>query len=225
MRVEELRGVVMENRDNIVESGRSIVEIRQEIVAIKNGHDFQQVRSKKSAKKTPVKNDKGIVLTNRFAVLSEEETYLIGDSIVREQTENFANKNKQRRKVRSFPGCKVKKVTEEVTKLKPHSGNICIIAHAGSNDLFLRGNREGYSEPIVKDLEKMVTTVAQKTTKGIVMGILPRLRASYCTLSKALGINERTKKYCEAKKVVFIDLWDTFMGKYHYFKKDGIHLN
>ena len=115
-----------------------------------------------------MKSGKGIV------VLSEEETYLIGDSLVREQTEYFANKNKQRRTVRSFPGCKVGKVTEEVGKLEPQSGNSCIIARVGSNDLFSRSTKEGESEAIFKDLETMVNRVADKTTRGIVVGILPR---------------------------------------------------
>ena len=224
-KVDELREVVIENRDNIVESGRDIVEIRQEIVSLKRGNDFQAVKGKKSAKACTVKSDKGIPLTNRFAVLSEEETYLIGDSLIREQTEHFGNKNKRRRTVKSFPGCKIRKVTEEVGKLHPQSGNSCIIAHAGSNDLFSRGTKEGNSEAIVKDFEVMVDKVAEKTSKGLVVGILPRRYANYCTLSKAIGINNRTKKYCDARRVGFLDLWDNFMGKWHYFKKDGIHLN
>ena len=198
--VDELRKIVKENRDNIVESGRDIVEIRQEIRSIKEGKEFVQVKGKKPPARSAVKGN-GIVLTNRYAALSEEDTSLIGDSVIREQTNNFANKNKQRRVVRSFPGCKVVKVTEEVRKLKPKNRKSCIIAHAGSNDLFLRSSRDGNSEPIVKDLKTLVDAVAEKTDKGIVMSILPRRYASYHTLSKALGINERIKKYCEVKKV------------------------
>ena len=229
--VDGLRGAVLENIDNIVESGRDIVEIRRDIVEIRQeiasikGDDFQKVIGKKSARGSPVKKDKGILLTNRFAVLSEEESYLIGDSLVREQTENFANHNKRRRTVRSFPGCRVRRVTEEVRKLQPQSSNSCIITHAGSNDLFSRATKDRYSEPIVKDLETMVNAVAEKTTKGVVLGILPRRYANYYTLSKAIGINARIKKYCGVRKVEFLDLWDSFIGKWHYFRKDGIHLN
>ena len=32
------------------------------------------------------------------------------------QTKRFANSNKKKRKVKSFPGCRVNKVTEEVEK-------------------------------------------------------------------------------------------------------------
>ena len=54
------------------------------------------------------------------------------------QTERFANFNKKK-KVKSFPGCRVSKVTEEVEKLEIQSRNSCVIAHVGSNDLYLRG--------------------------------------------------------------------------------------
>ena len=223
--VDELRRVVMENRDNIVESGRDIVEIRQEIASIKERNEFLKVKGKKVPTKSAANRGNGIVLTNRYAVLSEEDTSLIGDSMIREQTDNFANKNKQRRIVKSFPGCKAVKVTEEIRKLKPKNRNSCIIAHAGSNDLFSRSSRDGNSEPIVKDLKAMVNAVAEKTNKGIIVGILPRRYTSYCTLSKALGINERIRKHCDTLKVEFLDLWNVFMTKWHLFKKDGIHLN
>ena len=116
-------------------------------------------------------------------------------------------------------------MTDEVRKLKPKNRKSCIIAHAGSNDLFSRSSRDGNSEPIVKDLKAMVNAVAEKTNKGIIVGILPRRYTSYCTLSKALGINERIRKHCDTLKVEFLDLWNVFMTKWHLFKKDGIHLN
>ena len=33
------------------------------------------------------------------------------------------------------------------------------------------------------------------------------------------------KKYCDQKKVEFIDLWGMVVGKRHLFRKDGIHLS
>ena len=145
--------------------------------------------------------------------------------MVRGQTERFANFNKKKRKVKSFPGCRVNKVTEEVEKLEIQSRNSCVIAHVGSNDLYLRGGRVGNSEPIVKDMKRLVNKVSEKTNKGIVVGMLPRSYVSHFALSKAIAINERMKKYCDQKKVEFIDLWGMFVGKRHLFRKDGIHLS
>ena len=100
------------------------------------------------------------------------------------QTKRFANFNKKKRKVKSFPGCRVNKVTEEVEKLKIQR-NSCVIAHAGSNDLYLRGGRVGNSEPIVKYMKRLVNKVSEKTNKGIVVGMLPRSYVSHFALSKA----------------------------------------
>ena len=173
-KVEELSNIVKENRDTVVESGKEIVELRQDIAAMKSDREFQVVSGRRAARSVKSESWRGVTVTNRFAVLSQEETYLIGDSIVKEQTNNFANFNKSKRKVRSFPGSKTKKVAEEVEKLEIQSTNSCIIVHAGSNDLYLKGNRVGNSEPLVKDLKNLVDKVAEKTNKGIVVGLLPR---------------------------------------------------
>ena len=223
--VEKLSRIIKENRDTITESGRDIVEIREKIEAMKNREEFQTVKGRKAAKGPRVEEVKGIKIRNRFAVLSQEETLLIGDSIVREQKDSFANMNRQKRKVKSFPGCKTKKVVEEVRKLELQSKNSTVITHVGSNDLFLRGNKTGNSEQIVEDLKSLVDITAEKSNNGIVVGMLPRWYESHYALSKAIGINDRIKKYCTQKKVEFLDLWDTYKGKWQYFKEDGIHLS
>ena len=168
-KVKELSDIVKENRDTIVESGREIVEIRQEIAAVKSNSEFRVVGGREAARGFVGGDWGGVALTNRFSVLSREETYLIGDSMVGGQTEIFADFNKNKRKVKSFPGCRVKKVTEEVEKLEIQSRNSCFIAHVGSNDLYLRGGRVGNSEPIVKDMKRLVNKVSEKTNKGIVV--------------------------------------------------------
>ena len=223
--VEKLSRIIKENRDTITESGRDIVEIREKIEAMKNREEFQTVKGRKAAKGPRVEEVKGIKIRNRFAVLSQEETLLIGDSIVREQKDSFANMNRQKRKVKSFPGCKTKKVVEEVRKLELKSKNSTVITHVGSNDLFLRGNKTGNSEQIVEDLKSLVDITAEKSNNGIIVGMLPRWYESHYALSKAIGINDRIKKYCTQKKVEFLDLRDTYKGKWQYFNEDGIHLS
>ena len=224
-KVEELSNIVKENRDTVVESGKEIVELRQDIAAMKSDREFQVVSGRRAARSVKSESWRGVTVTNRFAVLSQEETYLIGDSIVKEQTNNFANYNKSKRKVISFPGSKTKKVAEEVEKLEIQSTNSCIIVHAGSNDLYLKGNRVGNSEPLVKDLKNLVDKVAEKTNKGIVVGLLPRTYVNHFSLSKAIAINGRIEKYCKQKEVGFLDLWEVFVGKRQFFKRDGIHLS
>ena len=225
-KVENLSGLVKGALDDIVESGQSIVEIRKKISSTNGNDNFKLVKGKKAAKGKKDTGEKDVPLSNRFAVLSEEEeTFLVGDSIVREQTENFAIRNKRKRRVKSFPGGKGRKIAEEVEKLELKSKNSGIIAHAGSNDIYLPKNKVGNTEPLVKDLKRMVDSLSEKTNRGMIVGILPRTNVSYFALSKAIGVNERIRKYCEEKNVNFIDPWKVFVGKHHYFRKDGTHLS
>ena len=228
-KVEKLKTIVLENREDIVETGRQVVEIREKIASFKDDRNFRVVKGKKSPKIT--NREQGITLSNRFAALEVEvdapevEAYIIGDSIVREQNNHFAKVDKRRRKVLSYSGCKTKKVIDEVNALTVQNKNTCIIANAGSNDLYQKGNKVGNTEPLVEDLKNLVKSVAEKTDKGILIGIMPRIYASYYAMSKAIGINERLNKYCDQKKVEFIDVWKIFVGKWQYFNRDGIHLN
>ena len=114
---------------------------------------------------------------------------------------------------------------DEVKALNGKNNNTCIIANAGSNDLYLRENKIGNTEPLVEDLKSLVNSVAEKTSNGTLIGIMPRIYASYFAMSKAIGINERLSKYCSQKNVEFIDVWETFVNKRQYFRRDGIHLN
>ena len=229
-KIEELKKVVIENRDEIVETGKQVVEIREEIASFKDNGNFRLVKGKKS---TVVKDkEQGIALANRYAALEDEaessevEAYVIGDSIVREQTYHFAMKSKKRRrKVQSYSGCKAKKVIDEVKALKVQNKDTCIIANVGSNDLYLRENKVGNTEPLVDDLKSLVDSIVEKTNRGILVGLMPRVYASYFAMSKAIGINERLRNYCNQKRVDFIDVWKIFISKRQYFRRDGIHLN
>ena len=213
-----------ENREEIVESGRNLVEIRKDVSGLKNGADFQTVRKRRAAKTAEPPRTQEVSLSNRYSCLAEEETYLLGDSIVCEQTHHFA-KRKRNRKVKSYRGCRTRKVTAEIEKLELSDRDSCVIAHVGSNDLFLRNNKTSNTEPIVKELKSLIDTIKRKTNRGMVVGILPRINVSYYALSKAICINDRIKEYCIKKQVKFVDPWDNFIGKHIYFKKDGIHLN
>ena len=225
-KVERLSKIVKGTIDDIVESGRDMVEVRDQIRSVKERDDFQVVKGKRAAKGRREPEQKAVSVSNRFSLLSEEdETYLIGDSIVREQTEYFANKNKKKRRVKSFPGGKARKIVEEVRKVDLKSKTSCMVAHAGSNDIFLPNNKVGNTEPLVQELKCLVDTMSLKTNRGVIVGVLPRMYASYFASSKAIGVNERIKRYCQEKQVSFLDLWGIFVGKRQFFRKDGVHLS
>ena len=230
-KIKALENAVKEDRDEIVETGKQVVEIRNEISWIKTN-------GKKSTKGK--QEQQSITLSNRFEALDDEvsdsvepeeteiDSYVIGDSIVREQVYHFAMRNNRQRKsriVKSYSGCKAKKVVEEVNSIDTKNKNVCIIANADGNDLYKKGNKVGNSEPLLEDLKSLVNSVANKTSRGILMGILPRRYASYYATSKAIALNERISEFCQKKKVDFVDPWKMFYGKWQFFRSDGIHLN
>ena len=100
-RTEELSKIIQENKNYIVDTGADIVEMRKEIASIKEEENFHVVRGKRSSTKTSGK-EHSVALVNRFAVLADEaddmkvESYVIGDSIVREQNNHCAWKNKKK---------------------------------------------------------------------------------------------------------------------------------
>ena len=100
-----------------------------------------------------------------------------------------------------------------------------VFVHAGSNDLYLRNGKVGQTEEIVKDLEKVVDSIAGKTENGMVVGIFARINVSHYALSKAIGINERIKVICQRKGVRFLNFWDTFIRNRSFFRGDGVHFN
>ena len=224
--VRELIGTAAEN-------GSSIVDIRERLAAKEKekglnnpASKFTLVRGKKAAK--PVTKEKTeINLSNRFALLSreEEETIVLGDSMIRGQGSHFGAGNIKKRKTLSFPGSKINKITNEVKKLELKNRKSTVIVQAGGNNLFLREGKVGDTEPVMKEVEELVEAVSEKTDRAIIVGIIPRIYVSHYALSKAIGINERIKTICKKRGYGFLDPWDTFLGNRQLFNKDGIHFN
>lgn len=192
---------------------------------LKKETDFQIVKNKKPTRKIN-REAPSTKISNRFAALSnhEEESYLIGDSIIRNQIDFFGAKNSTKRRFRCFPGADIKRVTEGIKDIKPKNKKSPIIVHCGTNNVFTNRDYAG-TEQIMHDYDSMVKLIKTKTENGLVVGILPRLNQRYITLSKAIGLNNRVKKLCQKMDVNFIDPWDLFFERKEYFAKDGTHLS
>ena len=245
--VKEIYSQIGEMNKEVVDNGRSIHELRSQLVAAKptlvertpNKNETENVNKDReemfrkatgrrvTTKKTDKPRSKETLTSNRFSLLAdeEEETVLIGDSMVKSQGEHFGSKNKKKRKVRSYPGANARKILEELGKIEIENKKTTIIVQASGNDLFLRNGNAGSTEPLVKQLENTIETAKKKTNNAIVLGILPRLDVSHFALSKALGINGRLKSICQKKGVRYIDLWDTFYGNRKMYRRDGIHFS
>ena len=238
--ISTLKDAVRELINDSAETGQGLVEVREELARLKTdrvekpnlrtsndfGSDgFRKAKGRMVAKpKKSLGKETVIATSNSFAEL-EEETILIGDSMVREQGRCFGMGNKGKRKVRSFPGASARKVVEEVKKVEVKNKKSTVIVHTGSNDLYLRNRKVGQTEPIINELEKVVDAIASKTENGMIVGVFPRLNASHYALSKAIGINDRISAVCHRKGVRFLNIWDTFVGNRDLFRRDGVHLN
>ena len=189
--------------------------------------EFKIASGRRVAKPRSMKNSFVTPTSNRFTILAEEEddTLLIGDSMVRCQSLYFGAKNRGKRTVVSYPDAGTGKIAGELEKLKTKNRNTIVIAQTGGNDLFLKSGKAGETEPIMRELEAVANTLAGKTDRGIIVGLLPRLNSGKYALSKAIGINDRLKALCEKKGVQFLNPWDTFITDRGFFKKDGIHFS
>ena len=223
--VKVIENAVKENMDIIAENGKAIVEIRNDLVKLVNEPEYRKASGRSIVKHPKIKqNNCSIIVSNRYAVLAQEDTLLIGDSIVRDQGNHLINKNKQRRKLKALPGSKVGNIIEEVKSLENKRSRY-VIVHAGSKDLCLGNRKTFHSEPVIAKLETLADSLFEKTERGIMIGLLPRIYSNHLDLSKTIGVNERMNKYCKKKGVEFLDVWNAFIGKKHLFMNDGIHLN
>ena len=149
---------------------------------------------------------------------------LVGDSLVAREAGRFFSQLRPANSSQTFPGARVKKVTEKVAKLNLHRDSTLLLTFGG-NDLFLKNRRCGSSERIVRDFDQLIKTAKSKTSRLIVVGLVPR---NYCTreeYSRALGVSRRLKSLCKSYSIRFIDPWATFYGRDNLFQRDGTHFS
>ena len=69
-KIDNLSQVIKENKDEIVETGKQVVEIREEIASIKTNLNFRTICGKGSVR---VRDDKQVItLSNRYEVLEDQ---------------------------------------------------------------------------------------------------------------------------------------------------------
>ena len=167
---------------------------------------------------------------NSFAVLAEDEeedqeTRIVGDSIVKSQLEEFCSTARKTRKRLCMPGVRLEyiaAVCEEATSDSNNNNNTLVVLHAGTNDVL-----HTRSEELLNKYKKLIQAFkTKKNNKNIIIsGILPRIRATGSFYDKAFSTNNRLKTLCSQEGVDFINMWDDFYGKDELFSGDGLHLN
>lgn len=117
----------------VLEVGNKISSLEHEVKMMKANNKridkseekeetFIRVTGKRASKKRIVQEPMGIATSNKYQELEllelEEETILIGDSLIRDQGSKFALRNPQKRVVICHPGAQIFTVSDHVKKLK-----------------------------------------------------------------------------------------------------------
>ena len=148
---------------------------------------------------------------------------LVFDSLVAREALRFFSQLRTANSARAF-GARVRKVVEEVAKLDLNRDSTLLLT-VGRNDFFLKNGKCGSSEGLVGDFDRLIRTAMFKTSRLVVVGLVPRNYWSREDYSRALGVNRRLESLCKNHSIRFIDPWATFFGKDHLFQRDGTHFS
>ncbi|XP_051786108.1 uncharacterized protein LOC127528850 isoform X2 [Erpetoichthys calabaricus] len=147
---------------------------------------------------------------------------VMGDSIVRNLNITCPNRKSF---VSCFPGARVRDVMRRApTVYKKHKNRAVgsITLHAGVNDV-----RHKQSEILKADFAALIKDTKERTPSAriFISGPLPLVRRSNEYYSRLLGLNNWLKGFCENQDIQFIENWDLFWERPHFFKRDGPHPN
>ena len=184
----------------------------------------------------------GVECRNRFSSLAENESserenvkvhkrerertgskevIVIGDSQVRYLDRTFCERDRNRRMRVCLPGAGVNDMIERYENLvKGTERDAVVVMHVGINDI-----KKVRSEELVSKFRELLEKIRISGRRGVVSGVLPRLRIGSEWMSRAIGINERVKAMCEGMGLLFVDEWSTFVGRKELFAMDGLHLS
>lgn len=181
-------------------------------------------RRRRKRKRTEAKGEAPAVTQQCTCRCARAPNLLIGDSMVGRETGRFFSQLQPANSARAFPGSRVQGVVEEVAKLDLN-GDSTLLLSVGGNDLFLRNGKCGSSDGLVGDFGRLIKTAKSKTSRLVVVGLIPRKYRSRQDYSRALGVNRRLESLCRTHSIRFVDPWKTFFGKDNLFQRDGTHFS
>jgi hypothetical protein len=165
------------------------------------------------------------VCSNKFKILEEEDepanTFLVGDSMIRQQLTEFCGRVKRRRRLFCMPGGGIDDVTDMMDKVSEEAtAESLFVIHAGTNDV-----RRTRSEELLDKYRKLIQQYKTKSSNIIISGVLPRIAAEDLFYSKAFSLNNRLRNLCKDHGVEFVDAWNDFYNRTGLFHSDGLHLS
>ena len=149
----------------------------------------------------------------------ELKTVLLGDSIVREQKVEFAQRCASKRRVVCGPGKGVDWLAQEVSELSLGSRDDVVVTHVGTNDL-----RRMRQDELIQRYESVVRSLREKTYKVLVTSVLLRPRDGAAGVELVRTINRSLRTMCDRAGAQYGDLYPHFDGVPGIFR-DSLHLN
>ena len=148
---------------------------------------------------------------------------LLGDSLVGRTTGKTFTRLRPENTVKSFPGANIKRVTDEIGKLKLNRDSTLILS-CGGNDFFFRDGRTGSPQRILEGFRGMIRASKKVANRVIVVGITPRKHYTG-QYSKAVYTNTELRRMCSALSVRYVDTWNMFFRNDDMVVRDGTHFS
>jgi lysophospholipase L1-like esterase len=115
-----------------------------------------------------------------------------------------------------LPGGDVVRVTEAL----PPSEEKVLVTWVGTNDV----GRER-SELLKEKMRVLLQQLAERGSRSVLVGILPRMHAGMAWNGEAFALNTWLSAECSSRGILFLDLWERFAWSPHLYCSDGVHLN
>jgi len=184
---------------------------------VRGGTRATRRRRRRRRKRTAARKNEGSQAVEQAPV-----NLLLGDFLVGRATEGCFTGLSPNNKCHAYPGASVWRVTGVVGKLPPAPRNTLILS-VGGNDFFGRGGRTGEAKPLLQYYNTLLEMARSKTSRCVVVGLVPRKFRSNADYSKARNINRKIEDLCRARGMRFVDPWTEFFGKDQFFQRDGVH--
>ncbi len=97
-----------------------------------------------------------------------------------------------------------------------------MIVQVGSNNVY--SDLKVEVEDTLRDYSILIDKINEKSTNGIVVGILHRLRVPNEKNRLAQIINDKVKTLCNTKGVKFVNFWASYIDNGSLYNSDGMHL-
>ena len=195
--------------------------------SIDDNNDWQTVRNRNRGSVKSVLQP--IMLSNRFECLpgTEEndpcEIRLVGDSIIKNQLNNFCARNKKKRQRHCIPGGKINDIKENFSEItKEDNESTHYVIHVGSNDVC--GSREKNPD-LIKKYKSLLEMFKNSGRNVTCSAVLPRKEDTSYNHNRIYNFNIQLRSLCKTMQIDYFSAWDDFLKSGCHYSHDNLHLS